>query len=212
MNGVEWPSAEAVAYAVCERRAVVRRCAGGIPSLFEIEGLLYSILRADSRDTAARIAASLSHQADRTEAMSRPRRFNSPARTQLRSALNIGQAIRMDAASQAPPIGAARAVACACTSWIVICIARSSARACRPANCASSCPNLSISTAITPATSTFTTPATIELAIAGGAAAKALQKSLDERYAGAIRRFDAVLALWNDGRACRATSRPRTER
>jgi hypothetical protein len=46
--------------------------------------------------------------------------------------------------------------------------------------------------------------AAVELAIQGGAAAKALQKALDERYAGAIRRFDAardadaLLALWND--------------
>jgi hypothetical protein len=46
--------------------------------------------------------------------------------------------------------------------------------------------------------------AAVELAIAGGAAAKALHKALDERYSGAVRRFDAardadaVLALWND--------------
>ncbi|WP_277189145.1 DUF2325 domain-containing protein [Caballeronia sp. BR00000012568055] len=44
----------------------------------------------------------------------------------------------------------------------------------------------------------------VELAIAGGAAAKALHKALDDRYSGAIRRFDAartpdaLLALWND--------------
>lgn len=46
--------------------------------------------------------------------------------------------------------------------------------------------------------------AAVELAIAGGAGSKALHKALDERYAGAIRRFDqardeeAVLALWNE--------------
>jgi hypothetical protein len=46
--------------------------------------------------------------------------------------------------------------------------------------------------------------AAVELAIQGGAAAKVLHKALDERYAGAIRRFDeardadALLALWND--------------
>jgi hypothetical protein len=46
--------------------------------------------------------------------------------------------------------------------------------------------------------------AAVELAIQGGAAAKALHKALDERYAGAIRRFDtardsaALMALWND--------------
>ncbi|SPB15695.1 peptidase [Caballeronia novacaledonica] len=46
--------------------------------------------------------------------------------------------------------------------------------------------------------------AAVELAIAGGAGAKALNKTLDERYAGAIRRFDAardpqaLLDLWND--------------
>jgi hypothetical protein len=44
----------------------------------------------------------------------------------------------------------------------------------------------------------------VELAIAGGAASKALNKALDERYADAIRRFDeardeeAVQALWNE--------------
>jgi hypothetical protein len=44
----------------------------------------------------------------------------------------------------------------------------------------------------------------VELAIAGGPGSKALHKALDERYAGAIRRFDqardedAVLALWNE--------------
>jgi hypothetical protein len=44
----------------------------------------------------------------------------------------------------------------------------------------------------------------VELAIAGGAAAKALHKALDERYSGAIRRFDAartpdaLLVLWNE--------------
>ncbi|SAL01047.1 DUF2325 domain-containing protein [Caballeronia ptereochthonis] len=46
--------------------------------------------------------------------------------------------------------------------------------------------------------------AAVELAIAGGAGAKALNKALDERYAGAIRRFDAardseaLLDLWNE--------------
>jgi hypothetical protein len=46
--------------------------------------------------------------------------------------------------------------------------------------------------------------AAIELAIEGGAGSKALHKALDERYAGALRRFeqakdaDALLALWND--------------
>jgi hypothetical protein len=46
--------------------------------------------------------------------------------------------------------------------------------------------------------------AAVELAIAGGAGGKALHKALDERYAGAIRRFEqardeeAVLALWNE--------------
>ncbi|SAL60295.1 peptidase [Caballeronia arvi] len=46
--------------------------------------------------------------------------------------------------------------------------------------------------------------AAVELAIAGGAGAKALDKALDERYAGAIRRFDAardpaaLLDLWNE--------------
>jgi hypothetical protein len=46
--------------------------------------------------------------------------------------------------------------------------------------------------------------AAVELAIQGGAAAKALNKALDERYAGAIRRFDAardsgaLLSLWSD--------------
>jgi Uncharacterized protein conserved in bacteria (DUF2325) len=46
--------------------------------------------------------------------------------------------------------------------------------------------------------------AAVELAIAGGAGSKALHKALDERYAGAIRRFDqardeeAVEALWNE--------------
>src|SRR5215470_2029128 len=44
----------------------------------------------------------------------------------------------------------------------------------------------------------------VELAIEGGAGGKALQKALDERYAGALRLFDkakdpdAVLALWKD--------------
>lgn len=44
----------------------------------------------------------------------------------------------------------------------------------------------------------------VELAIAGGPGGKALHKALDERYAGAIRRFDqardedALLALWNE--------------
>jgi len=47
----------------------------------------------------------------------------------------------------------------------------------------------------------------VEHAIQGGALAKALQKALDTRYAGALRRFaaardaDAVLALWNEARA-----------
>ncbi|NIE67978.1 DUF2325 domain-containing protein [Burkholderia sp. Ax-1719] len=47
----------------------------------------------------------------------------------------------------------------------------------------------------------------VELAIQGGAGGKALQKALDTRYAGALRRFasardaDAVLALWNEARA-----------
>ena len=46
--------------------------------------------------------------------------------------------------------------------------------------------------------------AAVELAIAGGAGSKALHKALDERYAGALRRFDqardeeALLALWNE--------------
>jgi hypothetical protein len=46
--------------------------------------------------------------------------------------------------------------------------------------------------------------AAVELAIAGGAGGKALHKALDERYVGAIRRFEqardeeAVLALWNE--------------
>ncbi|WP_044043638.1 DUF2325 domain-containing protein [Caballeronia insecticola] len=46
--------------------------------------------------------------------------------------------------------------------------------------------------------------AAVELAIAGGAGAKALNKALDERYSGAIRRFEAardseaLLDLWND--------------
>jgi hypothetical protein len=46
--------------------------------------------------------------------------------------------------------------------------------------------------------------AAVELAIAGGAGGKALHKALDERYSGAIRRFeqardeDSVLALWNE--------------
>ncbi|PRY08769.1 DUF2325 domain-containing protein [Paraburkholderia sp. BL25I1N1] len=46
--------------------------------------------------------------------------------------------------------------------------------------------------------------AAVELAIAGGAAAKALHKLLDERYAGAIRRFDKaaddvdLLNLWDE--------------
>ncbi|HYS67070.1 MAG TPA: DUF2325 domain-containing protein [Paraburkholderia sp.] len=46
--------------------------------------------------------------------------------------------------------------------------------------------------------------AAVELAIEGGAGGKALQKALDERYAGALRLFDkakepeAVLALWKD--------------
>ena len=47
----------------------------------------------------------------------------------------------------------------------------------------------------------------VEHAIQGGALGKALQKALDTRYAGALRRFaaardaDAVLALWNEARA-----------
>jgi hypothetical protein len=46
--------------------------------------------------------------------------------------------------------------------------------------------------------------AAVELAIDGGPGAKALQKALDARYAGAVRRFeaakdaDALLALWKD--------------
>jgi hypothetical protein len=46
--------------------------------------------------------------------------------------------------------------------------------------------------------------AAVELAVEGGAGGKALQKALDERYAGALRLFgkaqdaDAVLALWKD--------------
>ncbi|MDE1181057.1 DUF2325 domain-containing protein [Paraburkholderia sp.] len=46
--------------------------------------------------------------------------------------------------------------------------------------------------------------AAVELAIEGGAGGKALQKALDERYAGAVRRFDqakdedTLQALWND--------------
>ncbi|WP_250453172.1 DUF2325 domain-containing protein [Caballeronia sp. ATUFL_M2_KS44] len=46
--------------------------------------------------------------------------------------------------------------------------------------------------------------AAVELAIADGAGCKALQKALDQRYAGAIKRFDqardpdAVLALWKE--------------
>jgi hypothetical protein len=46
--------------------------------------------------------------------------------------------------------------------------------------------------------------AAVELAIEGGAGGKALHKALDERYAGALRRFeqakdtDALLVLWND--------------
>ena len=46
--------------------------------------------------------------------------------------------------------------------------------------------------------------AAVELAIAGGAGSKALHKALDERYGGAVRRFDqardeeALLALWNE--------------
>ncbi|MEX3923318.1 DUF2325 domain-containing protein [Paraburkholderia sp. BR10936] len=49
--------------------------------------------------------------------------------------------------------------------------------------------------------------AAVELAIEGGAGGKALQKALDTRYAGAVRRFasardtQAVLALWNDALA-----------
>jgi hypothetical protein len=46
--------------------------------------------------------------------------------------------------------------------------------------------------------------AAVELAIAGGAASKALHKALDERHAGAVRRFaslateEALLAQWNE--------------
>ncbi|CAG9265983.1 conserved hypothetical protein [Paraburkholderia unamae] len=49
--------------------------------------------------------------------------------------------------------------------------------------------------------------AAVELAIEGGAGAKALQKALDTRYAGAVRRFagardaQAVLALWQEALA-----------
>lgn len=49
--------------------------------------------------------------------------------------------------------------------------------------------------------------AAVELAIEGGAGGKALQKALDARYAGAVRRFasardaEAVLALWNESLA-----------
>ncbi|SDC08011.1 DUF2325 domain-containing protein [Paraburkholderia lycopersici] len=49
--------------------------------------------------------------------------------------------------------------------------------------------------------------AAVELAIEGGAGGKALQKALDTRYAGAVRRFSgardtqAVLALWNEALA-----------
>ncbi|WP_322012287.1 DUF2325 domain-containing protein [Paraburkholderia sp. J12] len=49
--------------------------------------------------------------------------------------------------------------------------------------------------------------AAVELAIEGGAGSKALQKALDTRYAGALRRFsaardsEAVLALWNESLA-----------
>ncbi|WP_322030852.1 DUF2325 domain-containing protein [Paraburkholderia sp. J76] len=49
--------------------------------------------------------------------------------------------------------------------------------------------------------------AAVELAIEGGAGSKALQKALDTRYAGAVRRFaaardaQAVLALWNESLA-----------
>ncbi|MBB3261724.1 hypothetical protein F4827_006652 [Paraburkholderia bannensis] len=49
--------------------------------------------------------------------------------------------------------------------------------------------------------------AAVELAPAGGAGGKALQKALDTRYAGAVRRFayareaEAVLALWKDALA-----------
>ncbi|NKJ49989.1 peptidase [Burkholderia sp. SG-MS1] len=48
----------------------------------------------------------------------------------------------------------------------------------------------------------------VELAIEGGPAAKALHKLLDERYAGAIRRFDKatddadLLELWNEALKC----------
>jgi hypothetical protein len=46
--------------------------------------------------------------------------------------------------------------------------------------------------------------AAVELAIEGGAGGKALQKALDERYSGALRRFEAakddeaLLAMWNE--------------
>ncbi|CAD6556291.1 hypothetical protein LMG27952_06031 [Paraburkholderia hiiakae] len=49
--------------------------------------------------------------------------------------------------------------------------------------------------------------AAVELAIEGGAGGKALQKALDTRYAGAVRRFasardsQAVIALWNESLA-----------
>ncbi|WP_028226969.1 DUF2325 domain-containing protein [Paraburkholderia ferrariae] len=49
--------------------------------------------------------------------------------------------------------------------------------------------------------------AAVEIAIEGGAGSKALQKALDTRYAGALRRFsaardsEAVLALWNESLA-----------
>ncbi|QGZ63801.1 DUF2325 domain-containing protein [Paraburkholderia acidisoli] len=49
--------------------------------------------------------------------------------------------------------------------------------------------------------------AAVELAIEGGAGGKALQKALDARYAGAVKRFagardgEAVLALWNESLA-----------
>jgi hypothetical protein len=49
--------------------------------------------------------------------------------------------------------------------------------------------------------------AAVELAIAGGAGGKALQKALDARYAGAVRRFasardaEAVLTLWKESLA-----------
>ncbi len=45
--------------------------------------------------------------------------------------------------------------------------------------------------------------AAVELAIQGGAAAKALHKALDERYAGAIRRFDAARVLGADDASAR---------